>query len=91
MLVLLHREGLEAAALVERGGRRCGGGRASAGCRSSWPRAARRLAQEDLAAQTGRSTHNIRAYEYDEKRPTNEQLARLVVVLGEELVSGLGG
>jgi hypothetical protein len=34
------------------------------------------LPQKDLAAQTGIGRDNIRAFEYDEKRLTDEQLAR---------------
>jgi excisionase family DNA binding protein len=49
------------------------------------------LSQKELAAQTGISTDNIRTYEYDEKRPTEEQPARFVAALGEELVSGFRG
>jgi hypothetical protein len=34
------------------------------------------LPQKDLAAQTGIGRDNIRAFEYDEKQLTDEQLAR---------------
>jgi hypothetical protein len=46
--------------------------------------------QQDLSVQTGISADKIRSFEYDEKRPTDEQLGRLPAVLGEELLSGLG-
>jgi excisionase family DNA binding protein len=47
------------------------------------------LSQKALSSQTGISTDNIRAYEFDEKKPPENHLAKLIEVLGNDLVSGL--
>jgi excisionase family DNA binding protein len=49
------------------------------------------LSQARLSGVTGISIDNIRAYEFDEKKPSEEHLAKLIQVLGGDLVTGLDG
>ena len=49
------------------------------------------LPKYELSRRTGISIDNIRAYENDEKEPPNAHIAKLIEVLGEELLSGYGG
>ena len=44
-----------------------------------------------IAGETGISTDNIRAYEFDEKKPPEAHLAKLIEALGADLVSGPPG
>lgn len=47
------------------------------------------LSQAELSRRTGILVEVIRAYEYDEKKPSEAHLAKLVETLGNDLVSGL--
>ncbi len=49
------------------------------------------LTQEDLSNRTGISIESIRSYEYKRKEPSDSHLAKLIEVLGEELVSNYHG
>jgi excisionase family DNA binding protein len=45
------------------------------------------LTQEELSSRTGISIESIRSYEHRRKEPSDAHLAKLIEVLGEELVS----
>jgi DNA-binding transcriptional regulator YiaG len=47
------------------------------------------LSQQKLSECTGITVDNIRAYEFDDKKPSDEQLAKLIGALGGDLVTGL--
>jgi excisionase family DNA binding protein len=49
------------------------------------------LSQRALANRTGIGVDIIRAYEYDQRTPSDAHLAKLIEVLGAELVIGLAG
>jgi excisionase family DNA binding protein len=49
------------------------------------------LSQQKLSDRTGIGIDKIRSYELDEKRPPETHLAKLIEVLGEELVSKYPG
>ena len=49
------------------------------------------LTQEDLSYRTGISIDNIRSYEARKKEPTEPHKAKLIEVLGEDLVRNYGG
>jgi len=49
------------------------------------------LSQQGLSGRTGISIDNVRAYEFNEKKPSDAHLAKLIEALGEKLVSGLAG
>ena len=49
------------------------------------------LTQDELSSQTGISIESIRSYEHKRKEPSEAQLAKLIDVLGAELVSNYAG
>jgi ribosome-binding protein aMBF1 (putative translation factor) len=49
------------------------------------------LSQAALSGRTGISVDFLRAYEQDEKKPSDTHVAKLIEALGAELVSGLAG
>jgi excisionase family DNA binding protein len=49
------------------------------------------LSQAALSLTTGISVDNIRAYEFDQKTPSEDHLAKLIETFGSDLVSGLRG
>jgi excisionase family DNA binding protein len=48
------------------------------------------LSQLALSNQVGIRQDKIRAFEFDEKEPSEQELAKLIEVLGADLVSGMG-
>lgn len=64
---------------------------ATLGLRIRTFRRAASITQQVLSDQTGIGVDLIRAYEYDEKQPPDAHIAKLIAVLGEELMSGLAG
>ncbi len=55
------------------------------------PLGAASLSQQELSSITGISIDNIRTYEFNQEKPSNPHLGKLIAALGEELVSGLAG
>jgi len=49
------------------------------------------LSLQSLSQRTGISVTNLRAYEFDEKEPSESHLAKLIEHLGQEMVSGWSG
>jgi excisionase family DNA binding protein len=49
------------------------------------------LTQEELSSRSGISVESIRSYEHKRNEPSDAQLAKLIEVLGEELVSNYEG
>jgi excisionase family DNA binding protein len=47
------------------------------------------ISQDELSKKTGIKVSNLRAYELNKKAPTDEAVAKLVEVLGVEMVSGM--
>lgn len=49
------------------------------------------LSLQELSNRVGFGIDKIRAYEFDEKKPTEAHLAKMIEVFGDQLVSGLAG
>jgi hypothetical protein len=49
------------------------------------------LSQQKLSECTGITIDNIRAYEFDDKKPSGAHFAKLIEALGTDLVTGLSG